>query len=147
METSAAWSNAEDRNKAPKVMAFLTSPVTVETAKAAAGSTGPARPIARLVVCGIRCLGGASKAVAVTQQSASFSARAMLQVRRAAVERFECSLLVCSPQGRGGPFYVDEGQTGSDWAALWLVFDYLRAFWVENWAKFNARRPELASGM
>ena len=35
----------------------------------------------------------------------------------------------------------------SHWAAPWLVFDYLRAFLVENWAKFNARRPELASGM
>ena len=86
IDTSAAWSSAEERNRAPKVMAFRTSPVTVETANAAAGSTGPARPIARLVVCGIRCLGGASKAVAAAApQRASFSARAMPGMRRAAV--------------------------------------------------------------
>ena len=85
METSAAWSRAEERNKAPKVIAFLTSPVTVETANAAAGSTGPARPIARLAVCGIRCLGGASKAVAAAAQQSALSARAMPGLRRAAV--------------------------------------------------------------
>ena len=76
IETSAACNNAEERKSAPKVMALRTSPVTVETANAAAGSTGPARPIARLVVCGIRCLGGASKAVAAAaQQSANLMAR------------------------------------------------------------------------
>mmetsp|Transcript_2413 Transcript_2413/g.6864 ORF Transcript_2413/g.6864 Transcript_2413/m.6864 type:complete len:257 (+) Transcript_2413:786-1556(+) len=79
IDTSAACNNAEDRKSAPKVMAFRTSPETVETARAAAGSTGPARPMARGFVCAIRFGGGASKAVAAAaQQSASFSARAML---------------------------------------------------------------------
>ena len=78
IDTSAAWSSADERNNAPKVMAFRTSPDTVETANAAAGSTGPARPMALGFVCGIRFGGGASKAVAAAaQQSASFMARAM----------------------------------------------------------------------
>ena len=86
METSAAWSNADERNRAPKVIAFLTSPETVDTARAAAGSTGPARPIALGFVCVIRLGGGASKAVAAAAaQRASFKARAMPGVRRAAV--------------------------------------------------------------
>ena len=85
METSAACNNAEERNKAPKVIAFLTSPDTVDTANAAAGSTGPARPIALGFVCGIRLGGGASKAVAAAAQQSALSVRAMPGVRRAAV--------------------------------------------------------------
>ena len=77
MDTSAACNNADERKSAPKVMAFRTSPLTVETANAAAGSTGPARPIALGFVCGIRLGGGASRAVTAVQQSASFAARAI----------------------------------------------------------------------
>ena len=77
METSAACNNAEERKSAPKVMALRTSPVTVDTAKAAAGSTGPARPIALGFVCVIRLGGGASRAVTAVQQRASFMARAI----------------------------------------------------------------------
>ena len=77
IETSAACYNAEERKSAPKGMAFRTSPVTVDTARAAAGSTGPARPMALGFVCAIRFGGGASKAVTAVQQSASFMARAM----------------------------------------------------------------------
>ena len=83
MDTSAACNNADERKSAPKVMAFRTSPLTVETANAAAGSTGPARPIALGFVCGIRLGGGASKAVVMAQQSASPSVRDMLEVRAA----------------------------------------------------------------
>jgi hypothetical protein len=83
IETSAAWRSADERKSAPKVMAFRTSPVTVETARAAAGSTGPARPMARSGFA-IRCFGGASKALAAAaQQRASLSGRAMLKVRAA----------------------------------------------------------------
>ena len=78
IDTSAAWSSAEERKSAPKVMALRTSPVTVETARAAAGSTGPARPIALGFVCVIRFGGGASKAVAAAAQQSALSARAML---------------------------------------------------------------------
>ena len=83
IDTSAAWSSAEERNRAPKVMAFRTSPVTVETANAAAGSTGPARPMALGFVCAIRFGGGASNAVEMAvQQRASFAARAIALLLR-----------------------------------------------------------------
>ena len=83
MDTSAACNNADERKSAPKVMAFRTSPLTVETANAAAGSTGPARPMALGFVCAIRLGGGASRAVTAVQQRASLSGRAMLEDRAA----------------------------------------------------------------